>query len=220
MTLTVAVADDSALLRRGIALLLREEGLEVVGTAADATALLRIVATEHPAVAVVDIRLPPTHTLEGVHAARAIRTRYPATAVLLLSHYVETEHVMDLFADSAAGLGYLLKERVSRIDEFLEALRRVAAGGSAIDPSLISRMMARPHHRRLPIDDLSPREREVLALMAEGKSNRGIAAALFLGERTVETHVGAIFTKLDLPPGPDDHRRVLAVLRHLDAGKR
>ncbi|MGW0047060.1 protein kinase [Nocardia cyriacigeorgica] len=213
--LRVVIADDSGLLRGGIVRLLQDEGIDVVGEAADAPSLLRLVGTHHPTVAVVDIRMPPTHTTEGIDAAMTIRSEYPGTAVLLLSQYVETDHVSSLIATGTEGLGYLLKDRVSDIDEFVGDLRRVADGGCAIDPSVIKRMVARPHRQRRPIDELSEREREVLALMAEGRSNKAIGAALFLGERTVEAHVRAIFVKLGLHPEPDDHRRVLAVLEHL-----
>ncbi|ATQ31637.1 protein kinase [Rhodococcus ruber] len=215
--LRVVLADDSVLLREGISRLLCDEGIDVVGEAGDAATLLALVADERPDVAVVDIRMPPTHTTEGIGAAATIRADHPDTAVVLLSQYVETDHVMNLLADGAAGLGYLLKDRVSDIDEFVDTLHRVAGGGSAIDPSVVSRLVARPHRDSRPIDTLSTREREVLALMAEGRSNRAIGAALFLGERTVEAHVRAIFLKLGLHPEPEDHRRVLAVLKHLEA---
>ncbi|WP_369027848.1 LuxR C-terminal-related transcriptional regulator, partial [Nocardia farcinica] len=204
--LRVVIADDSGLLRGGIVRLLQDEGIDVVGEAADAPSLLRLVGTHHPTVAVVDIRMPPTHTTEGIDAAMTIRSEYPATAVLLLSQYVETDHVSSLIATGTEGLGYLLKDRVSDIDEFVSDLRRVADGGCAIDPSVIKRMVGRPHRQRRPIDELSEREREVLGLMAEGRSNKAIGAALFLGERTVEAHVRAIFVKLGLHPEPDDHR--------------
>ncbi|MET9210763.1 MULTISPECIES: protein kinase domain-containing protein [unclassified Nocardia] len=213
--LRVVLADDSALLRQGIARLLEDEGMEVAGQAADAVALLGLVRAHRPDVAVVDIRMPPTCTTEGIDAAVTIRRDYPETAVLLLSQYIETENVLDLLSGGARSLGYLLKDRVSDIDEFVTALERVAAGGSAIDPDLVGRLVSRPHHGALPLDELSPREREVLRLMAEGRSNRAIGAALFLGERTIETHVRSIFAKLGLQPEPDDHRRVLAVLTHL-----
>ncbi|MFE3542365.1 protein kinase [Nocardia sp. NPDC059177] len=213
--LRVVLADDSALLRQGIARLLEDEGMEVAGQAGDAVALLRLVRAHRPDVAVVDIRMPPTCTTEGIDAAVTIRREFPATAVLLLSQYIETENVLDLLAGGARSLGYLLKDRVSDIDEFVAALERVAAGGSAIDPDLVGRLVSRPHHGALPLDTLTPREREVLRLMAEGRSNRAIGATLFLGERTIETHVRGIFAKLGLQPEPDDHRRVLAVLTHL-----
>ncbi|WP_433520528.1 response regulator [Nocardia pseudovaccinii] len=217
MTLKVVLAEDSPLLRAGIARLLTDEAINVVGQAADPDTLLHIVAAHVPDVAVIDIRMPPTHTVEGIEAAATIRAEHPSTAVVLLSQYIETEHLNTLLASGAAGLGYLLKDRVAHIGEFVEALHRVARGGTAIDPTLIDRILARPHRVRQPIDALTLREREVLALMAQGRSNRAIAAGLFLTERTVETHVGAIFVKLGLAPEPENHRRVLAVLTHLDA---
>ncbi len=216
-TLRVVLTDDSVLLREGIARLLQDEGIDVVGQAGEAQTLLQLVETLHPDVAVVDIRMPPTHTVEGIDAAVTIRKDFPDTAVLLLSQYVETENVMNLLGGGAASLGYLLKDRVSDVDEFIEALHRVASGGSAIDPDLVGRLVARPHRGHRPLDELSAREREVLQLMAEGRSNRAIGAALFLGERTVEAHVRSIFLKLGLQPEPEDHRRVLAVLTHLRA---
>ncbi|MFD6895370.1 protein kinase [Rhodococcus sp. NPDC060086] len=215
--LRVVLADDSVLIREGIRSLLSDEGLDVVGEADDSDTLIDVVARTRPDIAVVDIRMPPTHTVEGIDAARTIRTDYPETAVLLLSQYVESEYVMDLLATGAAGVGYLLKDRVGDIDEFVDALHRVADGGSAIDPGVVSRMVSRPHSDSRPVDDLSTREREVLTLMAQGRSNRAIGATLFLGERTVEAHIRSIFLKLGLHPEPEDHRRVLAVLRHLES---
>lgn len=213
--LRVVLADDSALLRQGIARLLEDEGIEVAGEAGDGTALVALVRAHRPDVAVVDIRMPPTYTTEGVDAAVTIRREFPGTAVLLLSQYIETDSVLDLLSGGARGLGYLLKDRVSDIDEFVAALRRIAGGGSAIDPDLVGRLVSRPHSPGMPLDELTSREREVLRLMAEGRSNRAIGTALFLGERTIETHVRSIFAKLGLQPEPDDHRRVLAVLTHL-----
>ncbi|MGV9745330.1 protein kinase domain-containing protein [Rhodococcus zopfii] len=215
--LRVALADDSVLLREGIRSLLGDEGVEVIGEAGNASDLLALVGQTRPDIAVVDIRMPPTHTVEGIEAARTIRAEFPETSVLLLSQYVESEYLMDLLTNGAGGLGYLLKDRVADIDEFIDTLHRVADGGSAIDPSVVSRMVSRPHPGERPIDDLSTREREVLALMAEGRSNRAIGATLFLGERTVEAHIRSIFLKLGLHPEPEDHRRVLAVLEHLEA---
>lgn len=215
--LRVVLTDDSVLLREGIARLLQDEGIDVVGQAGDATALLELVAEHRPDVAVVDIRMPPTHTVEGIEAAITIRRDYPDTGVLLLSQYVETENVMNLLDGGAGSLGYLLKDRVADVDEFVDALNRVAAGGSAIDPDLVGRLVSRPHRGHRPLDELSAREREVLQLMAEGRSNKAISASLFLGERTVEAHVRSIFVKLELAPEPEDHRRVLAVLTHLRA---
>ncbi|WP_287219870.1 protein kinase [Rhodococcus sp. (in: high G+C Gram-positive bacteria)] len=219
-SLRVVLADDSVLLREGIRSLLTEEGIEVAGEAGDATGLLELVEHERPDVAVVDIRMPPSHTVEGIEAAQRIRTEFPETAVLLLSQYVESEYVMDLLAAGASGVGYLLKDRVADVDEFVDSLHRVADGGSAIDPGVVSRMVSRPHTSTQPIDELSAREREVLGLMAQGRSNRAIGASLFLGERTVEAHIRSIFLKLGLHPEPEDHRRVLAVLTHLEATTR
>lgn len=215
MTLRVVVADDSVLLRRGIATLLAAEGLEVLGEASDAVRLLELVAAVQPDVAVVDIRMPPTYTVEGIRAAQTIRADHPGTGVLLLSQYVEAESAMALLGAGAGGLGYLLKERVSDIDTFLDVLHRIAAGETAIDPGLVARMVSPPNVPQRYTQDLSGRERDVLALMAEGRTNQGIAAVLFLGERTVEAHVRSIFTKFGLHPEPEDHRRVLAVLTYL-----
>lgn len=226
MTLRIAIADDSALLRRGLAALLEAEGMTVVCEAGDAAELLGCVERERPDAAVVDIRMPPGYATEGIEAAREIRRRYPETGVLLLSQYVETENAMSLFAggadgaglDGAKGLGYLLKERVSDIEDFLDALRRVAAGGTAVDPELVSRLVSRPQEGRQSGEELSTREREVLELMAEGRTNQAISRCLFLGERTVEAHIRSIFVKFNLRPEPEDHRRVLAVLSYLRSG--
>jgi DNA-binding NarL/FixJ family response regulator len=212
----VVLADDSVLLREGIARLLEDSGFEVVGRAGDAEDLLRKVRAHKPDVAIVDIKMPPTHTDEGLRAARQIRDEQPETAVLVLSQYVEEDYALDLIAGSAEGVGYVLKDRVADIDRFLESVRRVAAGGSALDPEVIAQMLGR---RRAvsPLDQLTPREREVLTLMAEGRSNRAIASELVITERAVEKHVTSIFSKLDLPATGEDHRRVLAVLRFLQA---
>jgi DNA-binding NarL/FixJ family response regulator len=212
----VVLADDSVLLREGIARLLEDSGFEVVGRAGDAEDLLRKVRAHQPDVAIVDIKMPPTHTDEGLRAARTIRAEHPGTAVLVLSQYVEEDYAMDLLAGSAEGVGYILKDRVADIDRFLDAIRRVADGGSALDPEVVSRMLGR---RRAvdPLEELTPREREVLALMAEGRSNRAIAGELVITERAVEKHVTSIFTKLNLPSSAEDHRRVLAVLTYLRA---
>jgi DNA-binding NarL/FixJ family response regulator len=215
MKLRVAVADDSALLRRGLAALLGSEGLEVVCEAADAGELLACISAHRPDVAVVDIRMPPTFTTEGIQAATAIRRDHPGTGVLLLSQYVETENAMSLLGNGASGLGYLLKERVSHIDDFIDALHRVAAGGTAVDPELVARMVARPHNGQQREDELTSRERDVLELMAEGRTNQAIGKSLFLGERTVEAHIRSIFLKFGLRPEPENHRRVLAVLTYL-----
>ena len=215
MNLRVVLADDSAVLREGIAGLLRDEGIEVVGQAADGQGLLHLVEEHHPDLAVVDIRMPPTHTTEGIDAALTVRRCFPGTAVLLLSQYVETENVMNVFAGGTAGLGYLLKDRLSDIDGFLGSLHRVAAGGTALDPDVAGRLISRPHRDQGALDELSPREREVLTLVVEGCSNRMIGAALALGERSVDVLVRAVFDKLGLPPEPDDHHRVRAVLGYL-----
>jgi DNA-binding NarL/FixJ family response regulator len=210
------VADDDYLLREGLVRLLTEQGIEVVAQAADADDLLRRVAGHRPDVAIVDIRMPPTHTDDGLRAAISIRETYPATGVLLLSHYVETQTALRLLSRDAAGVGYLLKSRVSDVRAFAEAVRRVAEGGSALDPEIVQRLLRAGHQHR-SVDVLTPREREVLALMAEGRSNLGIAQRLVITERAVQKHVSNIFAKLDLPAAPEDHRRVLAVLTQLTA---
>jgi len=210
----VVLADDAVLLREGIARILEDAGFEVVGQAGTADELLLKVRSYDPDVAVVDIRMPPTHTDEGLHAAREIRTKHPKCGVLVLSQYVEPAYAMDLLAESAEGVGYLLKDRVSDVDEFASAVRRVAEGGSALDPTIVSQLVGRRRGTD-PIDSLTPREREVLELMAEGRSNSGIAERLVVTERAVEKHVTSIFGKLRLPAAPADHRRVLAVLAYL-----
>jgi len=211
----VVVADDSALLREGVVRLLEEAGLEVVGQAADAEELLRKVRAHKPDVAVVDVRMPPTHTDEGLRAAREIRDELPEVSVLVLSQYVELAYARELLAESAEGLGYLLKDRVTDIDALADAVRRVGGGGSVLDPEVVSHMLGRAR-RDDPLAELTPREREVLGLMAEGRSNAAIASELVVTERAVEKHVTGIFGKLDLPASSEDHRRVLAVLRFLD----
>jgi DNA-binding NarL/FixJ family response regulator len=210
----VVLADDAVLIREAIAGLLRRNGFEVVAQVGDPTSLADAVAAARPDVAVVDIRMPPSHRLEGLEAAVTIRRDHPGVGVLLLSQYLESHYLPTLFGGSARGVGYLLKERVSGPAGFVEALRRVAAGGCALDPDVVA-LMLRNRHRRDPLATLSEREREVLALMAEGRSNRAIADRMFVTQKTVEAHVRSIFTRLDLPPEPDDHRRVLAVLTHL-----
>jgi DNA-binding NarL/FixJ family response regulator len=211
----VVVADDSTLLREGVVRLLEEAGLEVVGQAADAEELLRKARAHKPDVAVVDVRMPPTHTDEGLVAARTIREELPGTGVLVLSQYVEVAYARDLLAESAEGLGYLLKDRVGDVDTLTDAVRRVGGGGSALDPEVVSQMLGR-HRADDPLEALTAREREVLALMAEGRSNAAIAAELVVTERAVEKHVTGIFGKLGLSASSEDHRRVLAVLRFLD----
>ncbi len=210
----VIVADDSVLLREGVTRLLEDAGFEVVGQAGDGEDLMRKVKAYKPDVAIIDIRMPPTHTDEGLKAARAIREEVPATGVLVLSQYLEEQYALELLGDDAAGVGYLLKDRVSDGDRFADAVRRVAEGGSALDPEVVSQMVGR---RRIedPLEELTPREREVLGLMAEGRSNQAIADALVISERAVEKHVTSIFGKLNLPPAAEDHRRVLAVLAFL-----
>ncbi|HEX2128546.1 MAG TPA: response regulator transcription factor [Solirubrobacterales bacterium] len=210
----VVVAEDSVLLREGIARLLGERGFEVVGQAADADDLMRKVGAHHPDIAIVDIRMPPTNTDDGLRAALRIRDENPETGVLVLSAYVEETYALELVSDSAAGLGYLLKDRIADVDAFVDAVRRVANGGSALDPEVVSRLLGRSR-REDPLESLTPREREVLELMAEGRSNAAIAEALVVTERAVEKHVTSIFGKLDLVPAPEDHRRVLAVLTFL-----
>jgi DNA-binding NarL/FixJ family response regulator len=210
----VVIADDSVLLREGLARLLEESGFEVSGQAGDGEDLLRKVGAHKPDVAVVDVRMPPTHTDEGLRAARAIRTEHPGTAVLVLSQYVEEAYALDLLAESTERTGYLLKDRVSDVDTFVDAVRRVANGGSALDPEVVALLLGR-RRREDPLESLTPREREVLGLMAEGRSNAAIAEALVVTERAVEKHVTSIFSKLDLPPTVEDHRRVLAVLAYL-----
>jgi DNA-binding NarL/FixJ family response regulator len=211
----VVIADDSILLREGVSRLLAEAGFEVVGQAGDAGELLREVEDKAPDVAIVDIRMPPTHTDEGLQAARELRSRYPSLGVLVLSQYVRPSYAFELLADDARGVGYLLKDRVSNLDELSDAVTRVGGGGSVLDPSVVSQLVGRRRQGHDAVDDLSEREREVLALMAEGRTNRAIAERLFITERTVEKHVKSIFGKLALPASADAHRRVLAVLAYL-----
>jgi DNA-binding NarL/FixJ family response regulator len=213
---TVALADDTVLLREGIARLLSDSGFDVVAQSGDPDDLLRHVAMHKPSVAIVDIRMPPTHTDEGIRAAREIRERFPATSVLVLSQYVEAAYAMDLFAESTEGLGYLLKDRVADVEEFAHAVRRVADGGSALDPAVVGQLLGRSREHD-PLEQLTAREREVLEFMAEGRSNQAIADRMFVTLRAIEKHVTSIFVKLDLPATTDDHRRVLAVLAFLQA---
>jgi len=212
----VVVAEDSTLLREGLVRLLAEAGLEVVGRCPDADDLLVKVASYHPDVAVVDIRMPPTHTDEGFRAALRIRERHPRTGVLVLSQYVELGLAMELLSASPEGAGYLLKDRVADVAEFAGAVRRVGDGGSAIDPTIVSLLLGRVRGDD-GLAELTPREREVLALMAEGSSNQAIAGKLVITLRSTEKHVSSIFSKLGLPATGADHRRVLAVLRYLKA---
>lgn len=210
----MVVAEDSVLLREGIIRLLTERGYEVVGQAGDADDLLRKVNAHKPDVAVVDIRMPPTNTDDGLRAAIEIRDRFPETGVLVLSAYVEEAYAIELVSETPSGVGYMLKDRVADVDVFIEGVRRVADGGSALDPEVVSRLLGRSR-RNDPLGDLTPREREVLELMAEGRSNVAIAEELVVTERAVEKHVTSIFEKLGLTPTPEDHRRVLAVLTFL-----
>ena len=213
--LQIVLADDDVLLREGLASLMERSRFQVVGQAGDAAQLLALVADQRPDLAVIDIRMPPTHTTEGLDAARQIRQEHPETAILVLSAHVEVEHAMELLA-SGRGVGYLLKSRVTDIEEFIDTLERIANGGSVVDPALVQELVA-ARRRNDPLDALSAREREVLALMAEGRSNAGIAHRLWVTEGTVEKHVRSILTKLTLPETADDHRRVLAVLTYLEA---
>jgi DNA-binding NarL/FixJ family response regulator len=212
----VVVADDSVLLREGVVRLLEEKGFDVVAQAGDAEDLIRKVNAHKPDVAVVDIRMPPTNTDDGLRAALEIRASHPDTGVLVLSQYVEEGYALDLVGDSAGGVGYLLKDRVADVDRFVESVTRVAEGGSALDPEVVAQLVGRSR-RDDPLAELTPREREVMELMAEGRSNNAIAAQMTVTERAVEKHVTSIFGKLGLPPAPEDHRRVLAVLAFLRA---
>jgi DNA-binding NarL/FixJ family response regulator len=215
VSLRLVLADDSLLLREGIARLLAEAGFEIAGQAGTPDELLDAVRAIRPDVAIVDIRMPPTHTDEGLRAAESIRAEHgTAVGILVLSQYVETTYAMRLVADGTGGVGYLLKDRIEDLDEFGEAVRRIARGGSVIDPEVVAQIVGR-RRARVPLDDLTEREREVLALMAEGRSNQAICDRLFLAPKTVEAHIANIFSKLELRPAPDDHRRVLAVLAHL-----
>jgi DNA-binding NarL/FixJ family response regulator len=210
----VVVAEDAMITREGLVRLLQEAGVEVVGETQDADELLRKVSTTRPDAAIVDIRMPPTNTDEGLVAAKAIRSRHPEVAVLILSSYIEPRYAMELLQDHPERVGYLLKERVFDVAVLVDALRRLAEGESVVDPTIVSRLVGR--RRRTPgLEELTGREREVLELLAEGLSNRGIAERLVVAERTVEAHVKQIFQKLDLAASPDSHRRVLAVLVYL-----
>jgi DNA-binding NarL/FixJ family response regulator len=210
----VVIAEDSVLLREGLSRLLDEAGHDVVAAAGEAEEFLRAVGEHEPDVVVIDVRMPPTFTDEGLRAALVVRSRWPKVGVLVLSQWVEERYATELLSDRPHGIGYLLKDRVADLTEFLDALERVAAGGSALDPEVVAQLLARSRH---PLAPLTAREREVLGLMAEGRSNAAIAAALFVGDGAVEKHINSIFAKLGLPPADRDHRRVLAVLRYLGA---
>jgi DNA-binding NarL/FixJ family response regulator len=211
----VVLADDEVLIREGLAGLLERSGFEVVGQGGDASELIALVREHRPDLALVDIRMPPAHSTEGLDAARIIREEFPDTAILVLSAHVDVEHAMDLLA-SGQRCGYLLKSRVTDVEEFVQTLERIVKGGSVVDPALVQELVAA---RRVddPLEEITPREREVLSLMAEGRSNAGIARDLWVTEGTVEKHVHSILSKLPLPETQDDHRRVLAVLTYLDA---
>ncbi len=210
------IGEDSLLLREGIARVLEASGLDVVGLAGDFDALMESVAAERPDVAVVDIRMPPTHTDEGLRAAHRIRAEFPGTGVLVLSQYLDEDYVFALLGDGAEGLGYLLKHRITDGDAFVDGVRRVAAGDAALDPEVVAHLLGRTRADG-PLDELNERERAVLGEMAEGRSNQAIAARMFLSDRAVERHVTAIFSKLRLSTAPDSHRRVLAVVTYLRA---
>jgi DNA-binding NarL/FixJ family response regulator len=210
----VVIAEDSVLLRAGLTRLLDEAGFDVVDAVDDAEQLLRSVERHQPDVVVADVRMPPTHTDEGIKASLVIRQRWPQIAVLVLSQYVEERYATELLAGKTRGVGYLLKDRVADVEEFVEALRRVGSGGTALDPEVVSQLLARG--LRKPLDALTPREQEVLRLMAEGRSNGAIAGQLVVTEGAIEKHVSSIFTKLGLTPTEGDHRRVLAVLSYLE----
>jgi serine/threonine-protein kinase len=210
----VVIADDAPLIREGVARLLAEHGVEVAGQVGDADALLASVEELRPDVALVDIRMPPTHTDEGLHAARAIRSSHPDTAVLVLSQHLEPEYALRLVREKPDHAGYLLKERVGRVEQLLDALHRVAAGECVIDRAVVDELLAR-RRRDDPLEALTAREREILALMAEGRSNKGICQALWLSPKTVETHIRGAFAKLGIREAPEDNRRVLAVLAFL-----
>jgi DNA-binding NarL/FixJ family response regulator len=210
----VLIAEDSVLLREGLSRLLADEGFDVVGTVHDGPGLVGAAAALRPDVAIVDIRMPPTHTDEGLRAALEVRQRVPEVAILILSQYVEERYALELIENNPEGVGYLLKDRVVEVDDFLASLHRVAAGGTVLDSEVVGQLLGR-RRRQSPLDTLTAREREVLALLAEGRTNVSIARQLFITDRAVEKHVTNIFAKLQLPDSPDDHRRVLAALTQL-----
>jgi DNA-binding NarL/FixJ family response regulator len=211
----ILIAEDSVLLRDGLVRMLNDHGHEVVAAVQDAAELMSLVQRESPDIAILDVRMPPTHTDEGIRAALELRSRWPHLAVLVLSQYVEENYASELLSGDLGGVAYVLKDRVTNVGEFIDTIDRVAAGGTVIDPEVVAQLLARTRQRE-PLDDLSPREREVLELMAEGRSNGAIASTLVITQRAVEKHVKSIFQKLRLPPADTDHRRVLAVLRFLE----
>jgi DNA-binding NarL/FixJ family response regulator len=211
----VVIADDSLLIRDGLASLLRDAGVDVVAQTASADDLLLKITSYQPDVAIIDVRMPPTHTDEGLRAAEEIRRRYPDVGILILSQYVEVGIATRLLSESAAGIGYLLKDRVTNLEDFTAALRRVAEGGSVLDPQIVSQLLTKGRGADDPLNRLTPREREVIELVAEGRSNKGIGERLVITERAVQKHVTSIFMKLGLPPSDDDHRRILAVLTYV-----
>jgi DNA-binding NarL/FixJ family response regulator len=213
----VVVADDAVILREGLARLLEEASFEVVGLAADADELCGLVERTSPDVAIVDIRMPPTHTDEGLRAAKLIRARWPQVGILVLSQYVQARYAVELLAQGTEGVGYLLKDRVSDLDELSTSVRRIGEGGSVLDPAVVAQLVGQRRKGNTPLEDLTERELEVLTLMAEGRSNKAIAERLFITEHTVEKHVKNIFATLRLPQSDDDHRRVLAVVTFLNA---
>ena len=213
----VVLADDAVLLREGLARLLEEAGFDVVGLAADGSALIELVRRTQPDVAIVDIRMPPTHTDEGLQAAKAIRAQWPAIGILVLSQHVNARYALELLSAGTDGVGYLLKERVSDLEELSSSVNRVGHGGSVLDPAVVDELVGRRRQAGNPVQHLTDREREVLGLMAEGRSNHAIAERLFVTEHTVEKHVKNIFGSLQLPQSPDDHRRVLAVVTYLNS---
>jgi DNA-binding NarL/FixJ family response regulator len=211
----ILIAEDSVLLRDGLVRMLNDHGHEVVAAVQDAAELMALVQRESPDIAILDVRMPPTHTDEGIRAALELRSRWPHLAVLVLSQYVEENYASELLSGDLGGVAYVLKDRVTNVGEFIDTIDRVAGGGTVIDPEVVAQLLARTRQRE-PLDDLSPREREVLELMAEGRSNGAIASTLVITQRAVEKHVKSIFQKLRLPPADTDHRRVLAVLRFLE----
>ncbi len=213
----VALADDAVILREGLSRLLQEAGFDIVGQATDAEGLLELVEQTQPDVAIIDIRMPPTHTDEGLRAAKTIRERWPAIGLLILSQHVNARYALELLSARTDGIGYMLKERVSDLDELTASVNRIGNGGSVLDPAVVGELVGRRRQADNPLEHLTDREREVLALIAEGRSNRAIAERLFVTEHTVEKHVKNIFGTLRLPQSPDDHRRVLAVITYLNS---